>query len=415
MPSSSQDARTDEAAPSPSSNRNNHLAQHRAELEQTALAASPSAPPRLIALNFALAPPTQPLPQHALHRLCSARIARRGDRHQTLRALEGNVRRHEEILWRFFTTAEALAADEVDAVVELDVAGSLAENLQTVLRRLGELMPGLPTPSAERVNEVLAKVEAYDPAVKKALMDAASRSDRTRYYALAPEVDLRVLARQAIDRSTAADEVKDRARAFLDKLEKDGRVTGRPHVTLVHEVEVEAERVARLELADGKDNDGRPASTDATAANDDTAAAAVVEGPVGPWKRTWDACVALANPAGGAPPPLFAFTVSHAVVSAKALALVVSSLSPLPPSPPTGNANTNALAEANPLADVPDLEHAHFTVGTANDELRPYEGRLLVMDKRRLGLLAPGAEDDDGGVLALPVEIRGQGRVVGLG
>lgn len=284
-------------------------------------------------------------------------------------------------------TAEPLAQDECDEVIELRVERSLEDNLRTVLGRLKELMPALKLPTEERIGEVLTQVGSYDPDIRKTLMEAA-KADVTRYYAIAPEVDLPSLTREAIRQSTASDDVKLEAEAFLARLLENRRLTGRPHITLVHETEVELERVERLSLAE-KAGDEPPTAS--------------------PWKQTWDQCVALANPAtADGQPPLFDFTISHLVFSEKVMSLVVSSLRP-------------SIAAAAPpadtpgaLADVPDLEHAHFTIGTADDSLRPYEGRLLVIEKRKAGALDVGRESAEG-VLVLPKEIKGQGRVVGLG
>lgn len=288
-------------------------------------------------------------------------------------------------------TAEPLAQDECDEIIQLRVEATLEDNLRTVLCRLKELMPALELPSEDRIVQVLEQVGTYDPDVKKTLMDAA-KADVTRYYAVAPEVDLPSLTREVIRRSTASDDVKTAAEAFLDRLLENRRVTGRPHITLVHETEVELERLKLLSLAEEagerRGNNSGPGSLD-----------------VGPWKRTWDQCVALANPTtADGQPLLFSFSISHLVFSEKVMSLVVSSLRP-----------TEAAPTGTPvLADVPDLEHAHFTVGTADDSLRPYEGRLLVIEKRKAGALDDGHQSADG-VLVLPEVIKGRGRVVGLG
>jgi tRNA ligase len=287
-------------------------------------------------------------------------------------------------------TAEPLAQDECDEVIQLRVEASLEDNLRTVLSRLKELMPALELPSKERIGQVLEQVGAYDPDVKKTLMDAA-KADVTRYYAVAPEVDLPSLTREVIRNSTAGDDVKTAAEAFLARLLENRRATGRPHITLVHETEVELERLALLSLAEEQA---------ANSSSDGPSPAAV-----GPWKRTWDQCVALANPtAPDGQPPLFEFFISHLVFSDKVMSLVVSSLRP----------SDGAPADTPTLTDVPDLQHAHFTVGTADDSLRPYEGRLLVIEQRKAGALDAGRESAEG-VLVLPMEIKGQGRVVGLG
>lgn len=360
---------------------NNHLAQHRQELEKTA-STSTSTPTRLIALNFPLSPPLQSLPQHTLHRLCSSRITSRGDRHQTLRAQEGNVKRHEDILWRFFVTAEKLEDDEVDDVINLRIEDTLEANLKIVLERLHELLQ-VEIPSAERLQAALEKVKSYDPDVRKTLMEAATRSDATRYFSVAPEVSLVQMAEDVIAGSSAAESTKAGARAFLKGLADKGRITTRPHITVVHESEVEAERLEALSV------------TDSPAPKED-----------GPMKKCWDACTLLANPPGSSFPtdvPLFEFTISHLVFSEKVMSLVISSLRPSPQS----------LSCSGPLASVleslvvPDIEHAHFTIGTPDESIRPFEGRLLVREKRKEGMSGEG-------VLEVGHAISGQGRVVGL-
>lgn len=364
------------------------MRQHRTQLSTIAVRSLPSAstlPTRIVALYFPIFGPSQPATLHELHRVVSSRVLARGDRHQSLRVAPEDLVRHEMVIWNFFNQHEALEdddeADQPDEVIELGVQATLEESLMQVIDRLVPML-GLERPSEEKIAEALDMVKTYDPKVRKDIDGV--KSAPPRYYALAPEIDLVKVAKQTIARATASSQSKWAVNPsiFLDKLIEDDRIVSKPHVTLVHEKEVEAELEAHTA-------NGAAGSSLTTKPEDDPTS-----------RRTaWETCIAIA---AQGPRRLFGFKLGHLVWNDRVMAMTVEDIHPLA-------LNDDEGAEAVEQLELPlaDLEGMHVTVGTRDADVAPFESRPLVRAFRK-GEAIEGASSID------VADVRGRGRVKGL-
>ncbi|KAF8056574.1 RNA ligase-domain-containing protein [Lyophyllum atratum] len=168
--------------------KNNHLAQHRQALRDVAKSAD--APTRVLALNWAVGS----VPQATVHRVCGDRVTLRGANHQSLRPDANSGTKTES--WK------AAVRRAVDGCVKII---------------------GLKAPSEEKIKEALGAVGAYKAGVKKP-DEAKKTKDGARYYGLLAEVDLEEVLGTALGAGAS----------FWGVLRGAGRVTRRPHVTVVH-------------------------------------------------------------------------------------------------------------------------------------------------------------------------------------
>ncbi|EST10191.1 hypothetical protein PSEUBRA_000606 [Kalmanozyma brasiliensis GHG001] len=232
--------------------KNNHLFQHRDEL--LSLASTLSTPTaggvgkgkakpdvgrvRTIALAWEL----DSLPLNTLHRICAARIERRGDNHQTLIAdpdastLSG-MRSHEVVLWRFLEALQPFGTGgrgeggegwgdaRFDQVVRLKVGDSAGENLRSVIEALGWAMP-----DEGRLREAIERAEGWKVTKKASVVEARKEP---RYFGLAVELDVRGLLDSLLSTTTTTSSDEDLENFYTDMREQ-GRLNQRPHITLVH-------------------------------------------------------------------------------------------------------------------------------------------------------------------------------------
>ncbi|KAF7325768.1 tRNA ligase [Mycena kentingensis (nom. inval.)] len=227
--------------------KNNHLRQHRSALRFPGF--SPRV--RLLALNWSLEGTTYA----DVHRLCGARIAARGANHQSLRPTED--KEHEKVIWMFINKTEALAADEVDEIVDMSLEDDLEQAVNRAVEGVVKIL-GLPKPDEKKIAEGVDKARGYAVAgggqsaksnakgkgkekatpTKPAPEPAKKKSKPPRYYGLLPEIDLDGLlaGRIATEASGAA---------FYAQLKKDKRLATRPHVTIVHSKSLESEDGAK--------------------------------------------------------------------------------------------------------------------------------------------------------------------------
>ena len=161
----------------------------------------------------------------------------------------------------------------------------------------------------------------YDPEVRKE-MDG-TKSAEARYYALAPEIDVVEIVRRAAagagdDNGPAATS----ALAFLQHLLDNNRIIQKPHVTLIHEKEIQDEREAAL-------------ATNSTLNDEDLATL--------PKATTWSHCLAISLDSSR---PLFAFKMAHLVWTDRIMALSIEDVQPDSFFSPLRSLNslTNALA-----------------------------------------------------------------------
>lgn len=357
----------------PTSYRNNHLVQHRKELATTALKADHklqhALPTRLIALYWPIKGSKAPASPNEISRICSERITQRGENHQSLRPDPENPGKHEAFVKTYFLhTAEPLLDGEVDGMVELDIRSSVEETLSAVLDGLVDLM-GLDRPSDEAVRDACKAMSDYQ-VVHKQPGSETIKVIPPRYYAIAPELDLQADVQRILDHHFSCPSPSPAfptdPRQFFFNLITDDRITARPHITLVHEAEVAAERTGVPE----EDWKAKP----------------------GAHAVCWNQCRGLALMRSM---PLFEFVVGHLVWDDRVMALAVEEIrAPL----------------AKYALKIPEDAQigSHFTVGTRDQEVNAYEARALVKDFRN------GVQREGMGVIKLEAPIQGRGRILGL-
>ncbi|KIM27864.1 hypothetical protein M408DRAFT_329795 [Serendipita vermifera MAFF 305830] len=328
--------------------RNNHQIRHREGIKEAIASMQPT--PRLIALNWSInaeAPAT-------VHRIVTERINSRGDNHQSL--VPHPDADHEHVVWRFLKEAEPLAEDEVDDVIEMEVAEELEESLARAVAGVVDLL-GLKRPSDEQMGEALRIAREYEPAFRaRAKQQPAEGSKKEkkkaspRYYAILPELDLDNVIGAVMNSNTP---VPDTARTFWNKLKVTSRYATRPHITIVHSKE--------------RENEG----------------------------KLWDSCERLT--AGKS--PLFEFSLTHLVWNEDVMALAVGDLRLV--------AETGGSDEGEQfLESLNDQfrDRLHITVGTREPSVPPVQAKELTQ-KWRAGA----------GVDAIPLEgVVAKGVIKGL-
>jgi len=297
--------------------RNNHLRQHRDALRE--VASKQPVPTRLLALNWAVAEK----PQATIHRICGDRVTHRGDNHQTLRA--DAAKSHEEVIWMFINTTEELTRSEVDAIVGMDMEEGLEEAVRRAVDGVVRVV-GVKRPAEEKIKEALDVVKGYKPAMKKP--DEPAKKGKTsgaRYYGLLPEFDLEAVLEEQLKQADGGAHAK--AKEAFESLKKGGRVTKRPHVTVVHSKSLPEE------------------------------------------KNLWDECTQLN---GLGEPPLFKGRLGNLVWNDRVMALTVDDLDV--------DAECGAAAGKAFLQGLHrDLTgRLHITVGTTDPSILPVEAKDLV-------------------------------------
>jgi tRNA ligase len=297
--------------------RNNHLRQHRQSIREST--SKLPTPVRLLALNWSLDKPPS-----TIHRICADRIQSRGANHQTLRADLSASKSHEDVVWMFINTTEELASSEVDECIEMELEDSLEEAVERAVDGVARIL-GIPHPGEEKVKEGVELVKGYEPSSKKP-DDPKKKAAEARYYGLLPEVDLAGL----LDAQLAGTE----GGKFWDQLKKSGRVTKRPHVTLVHKTEL-------------------PAS-----------------------KELWDRCAGLHTSNS---PPLLRGTLGSVVWDGRVMAVSVDDVGV-----EEGEGGEGLEGEAFVAGLGGDVRgRMHITVGTRDGNVAPVEAKGLVEGWRR--------------------------------
>ena len=223
----------------------------------------------------------------------------------------------------FLNGTEDLAPAEVDVVIDMKIAESLEEGVRRAVGGVVKVL-GLPPPSEEQITEGLNAVENYKPGSRKP-DEKKRRGDPTRYYALLPELDLF----EYLDNLFGSIEAEEELKSAWDLLKQGNRVTERPHVTIVHKNNIEAERAL------------------------------------------WDRCAALhAMPVN---PPMFQATLGKLMWNGRVMAITVEDLT-------LEDAGAVAGQGEDFLSELPArVSHRlHITVGTAKSSISPVEAKEMV-------------------------------------
>jgi tRNA ligase len=356
--------------------RNNHLDKHYDELVEmpfnTKLGPGKTLKHfdvRFIAIMWDVAD----LPYHQVLRICSERVVKRGDNHQTLRPDPTIEAEHEAIVGQFLRNFSEPDEENFDRIVKVAVADDSRTTLGKVVGGIVEIL-GFDKPSEEALDEALASAAEYKTTTP---YHAPARvSKQVRYFGLAPEINLTALVTSIL--STTSD---SSAQAVFNDIKAKSRITAKPHVTLSHEKNVEAEREAN-------ESDAAP----------------------GPHQTCWDQCKSLASDNNAtSSTSMYRYNITHLVWDERVMSLIIDELHP--------------CDEATIQLEVPEdyAKHLHITIGTRSEEISAYESRGLVAAAR--AGIASGQEEGEGDEVVegggkvrwFRVEgIRGEGRVRGM-
>ncbi|GAA5944842.1 tRNA ligase [Sporobolomyces koalae] len=320
--------------------KNNHQAQHRSDIVHLANSLASKYRIRLVALVYPV--DSAALPRDQFHALMARRIVSRGENHQSLRA--GEV--HEAVIWQFLgqheafdPVANAQSDGKFDVMIEMRPEWERMEALDHVARQLANIDGmNITVPEPTKLEEAIEFAKAWKVEVKKSTPDDSTTAvkkrqqkvQKPRYYGLAVEVNLRDLlpARLPV-------EMVEQEDSLWNSLVKASRVETKPHVTLVHQVELkledEAIRVKKQDL----------------------------------WDR-YEAMVELATREGSEPENRQALEVEvvlgpRLVWNDRVMSIEVSEL----------------VSTSDQIGFAEDRS-AHITVGTRSSDIRPIEGKWIM-------------------------------------
>ena len=164
--------------------RNNHQRRERKQIIDDVLGYIPEA--RFVALQYVHDPKPEMLP--SIRKITQDRIFARGDNHQTIQAgsksrqeiisiMEGFLNRFEPV------NAQAEPDDAFDEIIDLDVAASSRENLETVVSALHHRYPriikSMPSP-ADLDSAIEAALNDYKPDIKHDLSFKSNKNDKNK-------------------------------------------------------------------------------------------------------------------------------------------------------------------------------------------------------------------------------------------
>ncbi|TIA91812.1 hypothetical protein E3P99_00954 [Wallemia hederae] len=244
--------------------RNNHMKQHRERLNVLPFEQKPAlGRVRMIALYWSI----DAAPLNTVIRVCSERIRRRGTRHQSLRAGKGNDQTHEDIIVNFINQFQALDTlnEQFDAVIHLSLEDDLQTSTKKAIAGLREHGIDLKTITQDTFDQAMQAVLEYDPEYKRPDEDnsmkkrvekgknvgaggAGGASSGPRYFAVGVECALAQLCTDAIGNANANADAdadvntgsRDTLHAFLQHLISHNRIANVPHITLLHQKELES-------------------------------------------------------------------------------------------------------------------------------------------------------------------------------
>lgn len=276
-------------------------------------------------------------------------------------------------MWQFlgqyekFEPALNAADGAFDAVLEIGPEWSRREQVVKVIEGLIEAgVPGVSMPSEEKLQQVIEWAKTYEPEKKKVVAKevvekkkAAAAKAKPRYYGVKVDTDLKSIVEEALARTTSKDQ------DLWTALVASNRVEKHPHVTLVHENEVKLPAPASP-------------STGATPSAPSPAATAPNEATRLHKKALWDRYADLVKKAdtAGASTLDVSVTLGPKIAwDSRAMAIEVSQLK-------GGSFEIEMPSEALQYGSGGDgdrrIPHAHVTVGTKEDKIRPVEGKWLL-------------------------------------
>jgi tRNA ligase len=372
---------------------NNHLPQHHEEISE--LSDSPDLSGFDIT-KIALVFDVDRHPYNKVLRIASERVLKRGENHQSLRPDMADRMRHETIVKRFQSEFVPPEGGLFDEEIRLSVVEDPLTNLKTAVNALWPILGKSEIPDHEHLQQALKDASEYRIEIVKKLDGVPSNP--VRYYALSVELDLEQVVRSALLDMTGAQEEKEirsEGTYFLKRLVDTGRIISKPHITIVHQKNVEAEATARV---DQHMSDPLGMNTG-----------------IGPEQTMWKACLALDKLEA---PTLFDFTATGLIWNDRVMTLVVGNLRPH--HEPNAQGSDESEQSRSAYDAAAKVEEAlcrtltnvlHVTVGTADETIPPFEARGLVETWRRgEQQMTPG-----GNVRYLELQrLNTSGRVVGM-
>ncbi|GAA5948367.1 hypothetical protein JCM3765_001389 [Sporobolomyces pararoseus] len=342
--------------------KNNHQIKHRKDLLDLTQSLSSQYRIRLVALVYPIDSPT--LPRDKFHSLMSSRIVSRGSNHQSLRAGE----LHESIIWQFLGQHEpfdqvgnANIDGKFDFNFEIKPEWNQLEALKFVVDQLKGI-EGLGITEEmlqeERLIEAVQSAKDYKVEIKKSIPEDSTtaikkrqqqQSLRPRYYGLLVDVNLRELVEKHLPLEIKTDES-----SIWNQLVRASRVETKPHVTLVHQIELQSTdpilKQEKQTLWNKYEKLIEKAQNES-----ETEKLLQVELTLGP-RLVWnDRAISIEVSALHQPRPQSA----------------------TPPNSLNSTAATLEEEEGGKISLVSDRS-AHITVGTRSSDIRPIEGKFLM-------------------------------------
>ena len=305
--------------------------------------------------------------------ICADRVEKRGDNHQTLRP-DPNLFMapiHRDVIGDFLRRWTAPDPTLFDKMITLQIVDSPRIILGKVVDGLVEVL-GLDRPSDQAIDDALKAAGDYK--VTTPYHPSAKAAQSVRYFGLSPEVNLPAIMKNVLPALPA--EYAESARTTDAELKSANRYALEPHITLVHEKNVLAEREALGQ-----------------------------SGSFGVHTRLWETCKTLAESKLS---PMYAFDITYLVWDDRVMAFAVENLRP-------------SGVEAN--IDLPEdvMRHLHVTVGTTSETIPAYESMGITriararMDEAKDMGEAKEAVDGSGPVKWVKmVGLKGEGRIKGM-
>jgi len=320
------------------------------------------------------------------------------------------------VLWSFLEQLEPLGSslggegDEGQAdelfhhSIKLEIAYDQEKALRTTISRLAPLL-SITQPSESQIQAGLEAARTYKVGVRKE-MNLGHTRPKPRYYGISVDTDLEIL----VDRLTglcADASLREEARRTFYRLRDNDRLVAYPHITLVHTKSVETEQ----ELAKSSEDEKKARNADGDALGA---------------KKRWDTYQKLCkehNSYEDSPehdheqgkqtehPLSFSFTVDKLVWNDRVMALGVRDIS-------SAGIRDFAELQGRRGGSHQGRWRPHITVGTARDEIRPFEAvEALRLAEERMenhgdetaGRQGPSAQMIDAGAKGISTFGRLQG------
>lgn len=309
-------------------------------------------------------------PYHRLLRICSERVVKRGDNHQTLRPDLTVEAEHEAVVGNFLRKWTAPDPALFDNTLTVQMESTSRQILCEVVDHLVKVL-GVGRPSDADIDNALRAADEYRVTTPYR-PPTATMGKPIRYFGVAPEIDL-----PATVEAILSSDPNESAQAFVGHLRTVDRFTAKPHITLVHEKTVATEKEA---------NQSEEA---------------------GPAEILWNTCKSLAESPTST---MYDLNITSLVWDDRAMALALDRLHP------KSDANAPELV----LPDEVSL-HLHVTVGTKDESIQAFESRGVVRVAReavaRGAMSGEAGEAVEGGgpVRWINVQgVHGEGRIRGM-